>query len=209
VNWKKYNLDQEKFAKQIKNYNKKNIFNYIHLDKYNHVRDHLALSVSQEKNNFKILDFGGSIVSYYDLKKKINKEINYTIFNPHYLKLKKNLNKKNIKYISELKPLKTDLVYTNSVLQYFKNFGDFLNLLKRNKIEYKKCLITDILVSEKSSFSLIQHNHSVKNYVHNFKKITKDLKKNNLEIIYKSVFSKKKYQNKNFFLINLLLKKKR
>ena len=33
MNWKKYNLDQEKFAKQIKNYNKKNIFNYIHLDK--------------------------------------------------------------------------------------------------------------------------------------------------------------------------------
>lgn len=209
MNWKKYNLDQEKFAKQLKNYNKKNIFNYIHLDKYNHVRDHLALAVSLEKNNFKILDFGGSIVSYYDLKKKINKEINYTIFNPHYLKLKKNFNKKNIKYIVELKPLKTDLVYTNSVLQYFKNFEDFINLLKKKKIEYNKCLITDILVSEKSSFSLIQHNHSVKNYVHNFTKIVKDLKKNNLEIIYKSVFSKKKYQNKKYFLINLLVKKKK
>ena len=70
MNWKQYNYDQEKFAKQINNYNKKNKFNFIHFDKYNHVRDHLALVVSQEKKNLNILDFGGSVVSYTDLKKK-------------------------------------------------------------------------------------------------------------------------------------------
>lgn len=208
MNWKQYNLDQEKFAKQIDNFNKKKKFNYIHVDKYNHVRDHLALVVSQEKKDLNILDFGGSIISYIDLKKKINKKVNYIIFNPHGLKLKNNLYKKSIKYISELKPLRIDLVYTNSVLQYFKNFKDFINLLNKNEIKYKKCLITDILVSEKSNFSLNQHNHSVKNYVHDFSKIMKNLKKNDLEIIYKSVFSKKKNKNKDYYLINLLLKKK-
>lgn len=209
MNWKQYNYDQEKFAKQINNYNKKNKFNFIHFDKYNHVRDHLALVVSQEKKNLNILDFGGSVVSYTDLKKKINKKINYIIFNPHALKLKNNSYKKDIKYISELKPLKIDLVYTNSVLQYFKNFNDFINLLNKNKIRYRKCLITDILVSEKSSFSLNQLNHSVINYVHDFSKICKNFKKNNLEIIYKSVFLKKKNKDKNYYLINLLLEKKK
>ena len=62
-------------------------------------------------------------------------------------------------------------------------------------------------MSEKSSFSLNQLNHSVINYVHDFSKICKNFKKNNLEIIYKSVFLKKN-KDKNYYLINLLLEKK-
>ena len=68
MNWKQYNYDQEKFAKQINNYNK-NKFNFIHFDKYNHVRSLSTCCVSRKKN-LNILDFGGSVVSYTDLKKK-------------------------------------------------------------------------------------------------------------------------------------------
>ena len=209
LDWSIYNKKQEKLSKKIQNHNKKFNFNYLHKDKYNHVRDHLAIVISMiNKKKISILDYGGTPVSFFDLKKKNYSKVKYTIYNPHVTtKDSSKKNKQEFLNIKKLTKIKCDLLYINSVIQYIENLSEFFSKEIFDKIKFNYLMLSDVIVTKNKTFKFKQHNHEILCIAHNLNKIDFSLKQNKMNKIYQSAFSKKIVKKKNIYLINYIFKK--
>tara|TARA_B100002019_G_C21272109_1_gene602969 strand:- start:37 stop:678 length:642 start_codon:yes stop_codon:yes gene_type:complete len=210
LDWEIYNKKQTKFSKKIEINNQKNFFNYIHKDKYNHVRDHLPLVLSMiQKKKLKILDFGGTLVSYFDSRKKNYSNLQYFIYNPHFNEKKFLNNKSNeFLYINKIENLRCDLLYLNSVVQYINDLDKFFFKEISKNLRFNYLLLTDVMVTKNKSFRFKQHNHNIFCKAHNMINLEKSLKKIKMIKIYQSAFKKMRIKQKEIYLVNYIFKNK-
>ncbi len=217
MDWNKYNYDQIKIIKKIINTTKISSINYIHKSKYNHVRDVFSIAISLINYKPVILDFGGSLLSYFDLNSKISKNVKYILYNPHLVDEIRNLNEvNNIEILTHINTLaikkkKVNILYSNSVVQYLQELESiFLKKILTPNI--KLIILTDVYVSYDKDFYIMQKNHNIKIKVRNINKIIKIFEKYRYNIIFKSVFkkekvSKKYFKFKSYYLCNMIFKR--
>lgn len=185
-NWIKYN-SKKSLIKKINDYNKRNIFNYFEKGHYNHTRDILCLCLVLFKKNKKkinLLDFGSNLLTYANLKNKINvKNFNISIFDPF---CKRELTKNSIHIFSDEEKLhrKWDIVNFGSSIQYLDSLD------KLNKINFKKTkliLITHTPISSKFSYKAKQLNSkNLYQNIYTFKELHDYFIKKKFNLIFKS-----------------------
>ena len=213
-NWDKYNSNF-KLIKKITNFNKKNKFNYLESGLYNHIRDIFCLTIiliyyKKNKEKLNILDYGSNLLTYSNLKNKINtKYFNFSIFDP--FSKKNNSSNKNIQIFKSKKKLKKnwDIINFGSCIQYLQNINS-LNDINFNST--KAILITHTPISLSKSYITQQlNNKNLNQNIHSLKKIEAFFKKKKFEISFKSrnndnyISAKKKYKT---YSLNLLFLKK-
>jgi len=215
-NWQNYNLERNKLSKKIIDFNKKNKFNFIEKQIYNHIRDIfclvLTLSKKGKKNN--VLDYGSNILSLSNIKNKIIvKNFNFFIFNPYKNKNNKEIKPFRITTINNEKNInkyKYDILNFGSCLQYLESLKNLDNHLNFSNIS--KVIITHTPLTLGKSFSAIQSNHAnLLQKIHNYNSLINFFKKKNFRVIFKSRNDDKyiglKKTNKKVFSLNIVLSK--
>ena len=83
-NWKDYNTQLIKNSIELINENQKSNFNSEEKRCYNHIRDLVALEISNiDEKKIKVLDYGSNIMPWSNIQNKIDLEkISVTIFDP-------------------------------------------------------------------------------------------------------------------------------
>jgi hypothetical protein len=192
--WSSYNENLLKLNDRILKYNDDNSFNYIEESFYNHIRDILALVILKlgDKKPLNILDYGSNIITWSNLKNKINIDnLKIYLFDPFYFK-KHNIFNENIEIFSNFEVVDSknfDLTIFGSSSQYIENFYDLLE--SKQAILSNNLLFTHTPFSTKESFKSLQFtSYKGFQYVRSIDKLTNFLKEKSYEIVFKSAINK-------------------
>lgn len=217
--WKSYNSRNNNLAKKIISFNKKNNFNYIENNNYNHIRDIFCIAIlfnKKKSRKTKVLDYGSNLLALSNISSKIDtKSFIFSIYDPFYIKKYKNIkNQFLINFFtdkSKLKSTKFDIINFGSSLQYLENI-ELLN----NTINFKfvkTILITHTPISLSKSFKSKQKNHKnlIQN-VHSLNSIKKYFNKFGFNLVFKSRNDEKyiacKTKKKTYSLNLIFIKEK-
>jgi putative methyltransferase (TIGR04325 family) len=219
--WEKYNKNTyRKFFKKKILSNKKKKFNFIESNFYTHIRDLFAITltlISSAQNKINVLDLGGgSGVSLFNLKNKIDTaKFFFYIYDP-YTDFSKNLKIKKINYstsntLETFKNINFDLVYFGSSYQYINDFNIVFNKINLKKKSF--ILFTHTPFSIFNSFKTAQMNKkNLTQNIYSFSKVLNFFNKFNFHIIFKSLMNNKysgvqKKFFKKIIYCNLLFKR--
>ena len=214
--WSKYNKDLLTLNNKIVEHNEKHNFNYVEDSFYNHIRDILALVILKinDRKTLKILDYGSNIITWSNLKNKINIDnLKISLFDPFYLNKHEKINE-NIEIFAQFEVVKKeifDLTIFGSSSQYIV---DLYNLLEsKEEILSKNILFTHTPFSINESFKSLQFtSYKGIQYVRSIDELILFFKEKGYEIIFKSAINKKfasveeKYIDKTIYA-NILFSK--
>ena len=219
--WEKYNKNTyRKFFKKKILSNKKKNFNFIESNFYNHIRDLFAITltlISSAQNKINVLDLGGgSGVSLFNLKNKIDTtKFFFYIYDP-YTDFSKNLKIKKINYytsntLETFKNINFDLVYFGSSYQYINDFNIVFNKINLKKKSFILFTHTPFSIFDSFKTSQINKKNLTQN-IYSFSKVLNFFNKFNFHIIFKSLMNNKysgvqKKFFKKIIYCNLLFKR--
>lgn len=193
--WSKYNKNLLNLNDVILKHNASNSFNYVEDSFYDHVRDILALVILKlgDKNQLNILDYGSNLITWSNLKNKVNMDnLKISLFDPFYFNKGEKINE-NIEIFSDFETIDKqnfDLTIFGSSSQYIQ---DFYNLLESKKVILSKnILFTHTPFSIKNNFKSLQFtSYKGIQYVRSIDELTSFLKEKGYEIVFKSAINKK------------------
>lgn len=188
--WTKYNKNLLTLNNKIIEHNEKYNFNYIEDSYYNHVRDILALVIFKlnDRNSLKILDYGSNILTWSNLKNKINiDKLEISLFDPFYINEHEKINE-NIEIFSNFELINKkifDLSIFGSSSQYIEDLYDLFN--DKEVILSRNILFTHTPFSIKDSFKSFQFTgYKGIQYVRSIDELVYFLKKRNYDVVFKS-----------------------
>ena len=214
--WSRYNKELLDLNDKITKYNEINNFNYVEDSFYNHIRDLLALTILKlrQNNTIKILDYGSNILTWSNLKNKINlDDVEISVFDPFHFTEYEQINN-NIEIFSNLDFINKknfDLSIFGSSSQYIE---DLYKIFKSKKeILSKNVLFTHTPFSLSESFESFQFTgYKGRQFVRSIEQLMLFMKKENYELVFKSVIDKsfasveKKYLEQTIYA-NILFSK--
>tara|TARA_Y100001978_G_C23555219_1_gene366524 strand:+ start:34 stop:696 length:663 start_codon:yes stop_codon:yes gene_type:complete len=191
--WQNYNNKLLEFSNKLIDFNNNNQFNFIEKNLYNHIHDILILTILilNKKKEIRILDYGSNIVPWSNIVNKIDTEnLIVYIFDPYSNKKStKKLSKEfNVNIINSSDAIKNDyfdLLIFGSCSQYIKDFFDYIN---NYLFTSELILFTHTPLSKSQSFISNQYtDYKGKQNVRSFEKLIYLMKKNNYDLIFKSM----------------------
>lgn len=227
--WSAYNENLFELSEEIINHNKNNHFNFVEKNFYNHVRDivSLTLILNSKKNSIQILDYGSNILTWSNIKNKINfNKFCVTIYDPFYENHSKYSNKifDKLEIINDLKLIKNnkyDFTLFGSSSQYIEHFFD--KLISQKELLSPTILFTHTPLSLSSQFTSKQleskendekyKNFQGKQIIRSYKQLLERMELLGYDLIFKSTLDpkfarvEKTYEHKTVYA-NLLFKKK-
>ena len=193
--WKKYNKNLLKLSNELISFNKKNSFNFIEANSYNHIRDIVVLTILNEysKNScVSVLDYGSNLVPWSNISNKFNqKRIDLTIFDPFSeYDYSKNcdlgFSVKIVDKVQNIHPNEFNITLFGSSSQYINNFYE--QTLTNKSILANKILFTHTPLSISSEFISKQFTgFKGHKYIRSYDDLVSHLKKIGYELIFKSL----------------------
>ena len=195
--WKNNNDELYSLAKNMILHNRSERFNFIEDNQYNHIRDLLCfvllrLNQVQNKEKFRIIDFGSNAATWANLSNKIlMRDYDISIFDPTYdyannETLKFDFPVKIFSEIDNLLLLDFDLSVFGSCIQYIEDFFDLIK--KYNFLISDTILFTHTPLALGSTFTTNQHSSFTgKQIIYSFDDLITFFEQIGYECIYKSL----------------------